>query len=481
MNKILVLLLIIILILCFKNINKMVNKSGQKTIKFFIILIIIGLVFMCKDKLVEGIENLKDACKNIDNCKGSNLCLDTDANVCNPNNKDQCKRSNMLWCIDDSKPSRGSASEPSPQPASEPAAEPAAESSSSSSEPVIKIKNSTGATMYVFLVSIDGGNDKFNIKGELPTGWTVVGNKRSIKAGNTYYYTVEPNTYLGFTTNDRTNKWISATMCVTKSEPSEPKESFDYSGLTKYEWTFDSTNLNINISGADGLNSFGDLTIIGGEESGPAPCPTGDKNASNISCKHDTTVNTENFKITKNGINRYTRDKIKNNPENKALQDSIKNKGFQCGNAGDCDGCGTSDDRCLNAPCYPKCDQNTGCVLENIKERWGCYNYWATSDDAVKWRQLFNNERGCPVYSWAYDEAVMINPDKAEKLDGINCPINESCQDWSETNLFKCLFDKPGCQKGSEVTYLEDNPKKPLRVCKLNNTIRVEFNIVDII
>jgi hypothetical protein len=496
MNKVLLLLLIIILILCFKNINKIVKKSEQNTIKFIIIVIIIGLVFMCKDKLIEGIENLKDECKNVDSCTGEGdpkyLCLDINAEppVCNTNNGKQCKGSNMLWCIEDGEPASEPSSETAAETATETATETAAETAtdsaaeSSSGEPVIKIKNSTGGKMFVFLVSIDGGgDDKFNKDGKLPTGWTVVDNKKNTKANNTYYYTVEPNTNLGFTTNNIIkNKWMSATMCVTKTLPSDINK-FDYRGLTKYEWTFDSTNLNINISGADGLNSFGELTIIGGNRSGPAPCPPGDENTTKIKCKHNKRIDTDIFKtILNDDINRYTRDNMKKNPENTQLQKTIIQKGFQCGNAGDCDGCATPADRCLSAPCYKKgCDQDTGCVLENIKDRWGCYNYWATSPDAINWRKLFDNEHGCPVYAWAYDENVMINPENAEKLDDINCPMNESCQDWSDSNLYKCLLNEDGCQKDNEVTYLEDNPNKPLRVCKLNSTIRVEFDIVEII
>ena len=61
MDKLILFLLIIVLILCFKNINVMVKKSDEGVMKVIIILIIVGLLFMCKGDLIEGVEQqMKD-------------------------------------------------------------------------------------------------------------------------------------------------------------------------------------------------------------------------------------------------------------------------------------------------------------------------------------------------------------------------------------------------------------------------------------
>ena len=113
MNTIL-LLVIIVLILCFKNINVMVKKSDEHVMKVIIIFIIIGLIFMCKDDLVEGIlsdNQMKKECRGVERCgtetkdeKGNTIqyyCLNKNENICSADKYDKCENSNdpMVWCI----------------------------------------------------------------------------------------------------------------------------------------------------------------------------------------------------------------------------------------------------------------------------------------------------------------------------------------------------------------------------------------------
>lgn len=83
MDKLILFLIIIVLILCFKNINVMVKKSDEGVMKVIIILIIIGLTFMCKGKFVEGLEN----CEH-ETCKGNTLCWTGEA--CGAQTEKEC-------------------------------------------------------------------------------------------------------------------------------------------------------------------------------------------------------------------------------------------------------------------------------------------------------------------------------------------------------------------------------------------------------
>ena len=90
MDKLILFLLIIVLILCFKNINVMVKKSDEGVMKVIIILIIIGLIFMCKGDLVERLEN----CEH-ESCKGNTLCWTGEA--CGAQTEKECNATDGFY------------------------------------------------------------------------------------------------------------------------------------------------------------------------------------------------------------------------------------------------------------------------------------------------------------------------------------------------------------------------------------------------
>lgn len=116
MDKLILFLLIIVLILCFKNINVMVKKSDEDVMKVIIVLITIGLLFMCRGDLVEGIlsdNQMKKECRGVERCgtetkdeKGNTIkyyCLNKNKNICSADKYDKCENSNdpMVWCINE--------------------------------------------------------------------------------------------------------------------------------------------------------------------------------------------------------------------------------------------------------------------------------------------------------------------------------------------------------------------------------------------
>jgi len=106
MDKLILFLLIIVLILCFKNVNVMVKKSDEDVIKVIIVLIIVGLIFMCKDDLVEGNENADNVNCDHPSCVEPTLCW-TGAG-CGADGPGKCKTPNH-YCgdsneSDDNKP-----------------------------------------------------------------------------------------------------------------------------------------------------------------------------------------------------------------------------------------------------------------------------------------------------------------------------------------------------------------------------------------
>ena len=451
MDKLILFLLIIVLILCFKNINVMVKKTDECVIKVIIVLIIIGLIFMCKDDLVEGLDN----CQH-ETCKGNTLCWTGEA--CGAQTYYECnEKDGFHYCGDKLDGDKLDGDK--------------LDGNKLDSREIIKINNSTSSTMYVFLVDtkdVNGYKD-----GKPPNGWMTDIEPIKVPNSPTYYYKVEKEKYLAFKTTNILNKWMSATLMITNKLPDGV---FDYSGLTKYEWSFDGNNMNINISGADGLNSFGTLKIDGGNTEGAAICPENDSK-SIIDCKHNKNISNNEFMVNMNNISRYMRNKVINNELQTNILSELGER--SCGERGNCSECGTGPDKC--GPGEP---QEHGCVVENLKDRWGCYKFWSSENpEALKWKDLFDEDKGCPVYSWAYDEATMVNPDKIKPFD-INCSnnLNSECTNWTKTNTFKCLFEKPDCNKNiKDESYLIDNPIAPLRVCKLNNTISVNIDIKEIL
>ena len=101
MDKFILFLLIIVLILCFKNINVMVKKSHEDVMKVIIVLIIFGLLFMCKGKLVEGFEYCEhESCKDNTLCWTGEACgaqTETDCNAIDGFH--YCSKPNGLFII----------------------------------------------------------------------------------------------------------------------------------------------------------------------------------------------------------------------------------------------------------------------------------------------------------------------------------------------------------------------------------------------
>ena len=97
MDKLFLFLLIIVLILCFKYVNVMVKKPDEDVMKVIIVLIIISLIFMCKDDLVEGNENADNVNCDHPSCVAPTLCWTGAA--CGADGPSKCKAPNH-YCGD---------------------------------------------------------------------------------------------------------------------------------------------------------------------------------------------------------------------------------------------------------------------------------------------------------------------------------------------------------------------------------------------
>ena len=73
------------------------------------------------------------------------------------------------------------------------------------------------------------------------------------------------------------------------------------------------------------------------------------------------------------------------------------------------------DDVCNGVRC-------SGCGSSDCKTMCYCRKYWQTNPTVLQWKNFVQGDNNCNVYSWAYDELIIKNPD--------NCDCNNfSCTD----------------------------------------------------
>ena len=484
MKSVFLLLVIVALILCFKCIPQITtNKESQEKCKLCVgIGIFLVVVYICTNDTIEGIEagteeeaeeeeevegeeeaekaygvnemgdanNLPAECNGIKCSIGApGRCLDTTAQKCSgnePNDKGQCPPG-FVNCSggggDNPDPEHNSGDKPDPE-------------HNSGDKGKIQIKNSTQKTMYVFFVS--NGNTSYTQTG--PPSWTIVNNPNNTsinKANMTFYHTVAPNETLGF---NGTADWISVTAVVSSILPN-PIADFDYAGMTLLEWTFTESNkhMDTDVSNAKGGNAEVNINIAN------STCPN-DVN----SCEIDYSVAKENNLITRpQGIPRIDITGLDIN------EDMCKNYNNGTSN---CRDCGTGKDNCT-----PPYTGTSSCVSDNIKERWGCYQWWGNPNNEAQklWRQIFKN---CPFYQWAYDEFGIQVPQNYDYTHTypISCGTGSGvCDDYANSNIYKCMTGgKIGEGCNPNELGLTENYTKPLKSCILNKDSHVIFNITSI-
>lgn len=491
MKSVFLLLVIVALILCFKCIPQIIrNKEYQEKCKLCVgIGIFLVVVYICTNDTIEGLEaeagdeydvvppvdhntdgeppvddntddvppadvmppvdngvdgdaNNKNLTTNASdcpsNCNEALPCWQKPATVCgavgagSETGKNDCIKAGGKWCVDNPDP-------PKPDP---------------HDDYPIKVVNKTGSTMYVFSIS----NGALYPGMPFPNNWMA--NKNGEQVNKTYMYIVHPNEFIGFKPKSNNNyNWSGANLIVSKNIPIN-KSSFTYDGMTNYEFTIQNGVVNGDISGTTGLNSFGEFKIT---------APDGDCNNGGVAyniCNSPDENQVSILKDTVNGIDRYSKNKL---DKNEQWQKAIKNAGNQCGINGDCIGCATGDDKCGKEP---PANQQTGCVSNNFKDRWGCYMWWNdTSNDSIKaWNNLFKNCSS--TYSWAYDEVILHNFTEEDTYDTLlkgscNNSRTDTCDAYVGSNIYKCQWSEQDCDKSKP--YLENNEKKPLKTCIFNN------------
>lgn len=333
-------------------------------------------------------------------------------------------------------------------------------------EDSIQIKNSTGETMYVFFV-----NNAYDENGPKNSGWRSSTKATPTKANETFYYTVEAGRTLGFNKTDPNKGWVSVAACVTNTPPENP-DTFSYDGLTMLEWTEDNNVISLDMSNTTGVNLQATLSV------------KGTNSDTNKLCNPKfTTQNDKKYGYTNNGIYRYG---LKQNDPGVP---GVPLTPPQCINKPDtipktdntnCRDCPTGKDHCEGIGW----SGDFGCVSENLRDRWGCYQWWGNPDNAQAqgWYEMLSD---CDFYRWPYDEfTLMGSSDKTTFTMAypIDCAgqLNTRCDEFAESNIYKCMTggDYP-CNENE--TRLVENKRGPLQSIEYSESMRIVFDIITIL
>ena len=441
MDKLILFLLIIVLILCFKNVNVMVKKSDEDVIKVIIVLIIIGLIFMCKGDLVEGIlsgnTGLDPACGGITCSKDRGEpgeCLDTSNMKCSGNMPDNGKCPQGFVNCSGGDSGGGDSGGGDSGGGDSGGGDTGGDSDSS---PYIQFLNKTGEDMYIYFDKDPRESGRVFNPSVNPVGNTTF----KIKVSNNQTFNISSSSNI-------IGNWFGGECSITNKESYAANDNMNHAGLTSFEWSIDNANntVSANISNVSGANVNGEMNISG------------------LNCDKNTSVN--KMELDTDSANGCYKDfGIMTGGAGDIPACSIKIKGGINTSPKDSLICGDNNE-CLGCKLDEGCDWSAdghfrgACYASILRRKYGCLEWWTNNELAIKWKK-YNTDNRSDAYWWGMGEQILGN----------NTYNNEIIYDGStlDDKAVNCINgsikDQNTCQG-----YIITNPDGSLRTCKRDNS-----------